>query len=104
MNYKVTRKELMITFLKNIIKFIFVGMKDQCTYTWRCLFEENVFKFLLNLIFFISYIILWPVWIIAIGIRCLTVKDDYQMFQCYHILKSVDNFDRSQKNKQFLNL
>lgn len=93
-NYKVTRKQLMLTFFKNIIKFIFVGMKDQCTYTWRCLFEENVFKFLLNLIFLISYIILWPIWILVIGIRCLTVKDEYQMFQCYRTLRMADNFEK----------
>ena len=92
--YKVTRKELLITFLKNIIKFIFVGMKDQVKYTWDSLFEENVFTFGLNLIGSILYIILWPLLILVIGIRCLTVKDEYQMFKCYHTLKSVNNFEK----------
>ena len=92
--YKVTRKELMLTFLKNIIKFIFVGMKDQVKYTWNCLFEENVFTFGLSLICSILYIIFWPLLILAIGIRCLTVKGDYQMFSCYHTLRSVDNFEK----------
>ena len=94
MKYKITRKELMSTFFKYIIKFIFVGMMDQFKYTWYCLFEENVFTFGINLIFSILYIILWPVWILVIGIRCLTVKDDYQMFRCYHTLKMVDNFEK----------
>lgn len=93
-NYKVTRKELMSLFFKNIIKFIFVGMKDQVKYTWYCLFEENVFTFMLNLLFSVLYFILWPIWIPVIGIRCLTVKGDYQMFKCYHTLKSVDNFEK----------
>lgn len=94
-NYKVTRKELMLTFFKNIIKFIFVGMKNQVKYTWtHCLFEENVFIFVLNLIFSILYIIFWPLLILVIGIRCLTVKGDYQMFSCYHTLKSVNNFEK----------